>query len=802
MARETTLAVRFSTKDGDVVTRALKNMGKEGERALKEIDRAAKAAKPSTKALVAVADDLRVGMEGVAGDIPGVSAGLRAIGPAGVIAAGALGIAAAGAMALARGAIEAGKRAADLVDETQKIGIGVEAFQELKFAADESGVAVENVGPALDGLNSSIGAIKSGLNDVRKIKAFEALGISAEQVRGFDSLEAALPVIADGLANVQDHAERVKIAEALGIRELLPVMEQGSDGLARMATRARELGVVLDKDLVENADKANREIEIATMRMGAAFERLKLASLPQIRAIIGGLENLIESAANAVTQLNRVTERHQRVAAETGTFMGRRVAPSARRELQERHGRALPGTSASDPQNKSFTTDQAKAILPAVHEARALFKSGPAGAVAFDADADAALAAQARTERLRAEVDLADDAKARARASRALLAEQLAQEEAEIAARHEVSAGVRDQALAAARITAQVQAREIDEREQSELAALVTARHRAMADEDRDRQAHAERSADLIADAEDADLRATRDRVQTRQESLAVELAILDLAFRRQRAEIEAADASEDAKAIALAALGRARQASEQNLRDAHQTGMQRYRDELTRQGANIDDELNDIAADGLRATEDALAGLITGTKDWGDAFSDVASGIIADLARIAARQWIMLPLMQALGLGGGGGGGSGGGGGFNLGGFMSSFLTPGGGFGGGFGGSSGAGLAKRATGGAVAAGRPYLIGEFGPEIMMPGVGGTVMPHNALSRLGGGAGPGMQVHIHNAPPGTTATPRADGGLDVVVGRLDALENRVTRRESSFSSDVGTIVIDGIRRKLW
>jgi hypothetical protein len=766
MARDTTLAIRFTTKDAETVRTALKNMGTEGERALKGIDRAAKAAKPSTKALVAVADDLRTGMEGVAGDIPGVSAGLRAIGPAGVVAAGALGIAAAGAMALARGAIEAGKRAADLVDETQKIGIGVEAFQELRFAADESGVAVASVGPALDGLNSSIGAIKAGLNDVRKIRAFETIGISAEQVRGFDTLEEALPVIADGLANIQNQAERVRIAEALGIRDLLPVLEQGSDGLDRMAERARELGVVLDKDLVENADKANREIEIATLRMSSAFERLKLASLPQITAIIGGLESLIDKAADAVTELNRVTERHQRVAAETGTFMGRRVAPSARRELQDRQGRTLPGTTANDPQNKSMLAD--------VRAARSLFKTGAPGPVEFDAAADSAMAAQARTDRLRAEVDLADDAKARARASRALLSEQLAQDEAEIAARAEVSEDTRNQAQIAARTTAAARLREIDERERAELASIAAQRARDMEQEDRARQARAERSADLIADAQDTDLQAQRDRAQTRQESLNVELAILDLAFQRQRDEIIATDASKEAKAIALAALGRARQASEQNVRASHETGLQSYRRSLEVQGRTIDDELNNIAADGLRATEDALADLITNTENWGDSFSDVTRGILADLARIAARQWVLLPLMNALGLGQPGAGG------FDL-----------------------SGLFGRATGGAVTAGRPYLIGERGPELFMPGAGGSVIPNDALSRLAApAAGPGLQVHIHNAPPGTTATPRADGGIDVVVGRLDQLEGRVAQREQSFSSDVASIVIDGIRRKVW
>jgi hypothetical protein len=40
-----------------------------------------------------------------------------------------------------------------------------------------------------------------------------------------------------------------------------------------------------------------------------------------------------------------------------------------------------------------------------------------------------------------------------------------------------------------------------------------------------------------------------------------------------------------------------------------------------------------------------------------------------------------------------------------------------------------------RAEGGPVTAGRPYIVGEQGPELMVPGASGTVVPNSAL---GGG----------------------------------------------------------------
>lgn len=352
---------------------------------------------------------------------------------------------------------------------------------------------------------------------------------------------------------------------------------------------------------------------------------------------------------------------------------------------------------------------------------------------------------------------------------RAVAEERNRQAVAQIAADKDLTAATRDALLAAQATTHSLELREIAAREAAALEEWQLEQEKRTAD------ARAV-DADLIRQAQDTDVEASRSMARTRQESLAVELAILDVAYNRQRAEVEASEASDKAKAIALAALARARRVMGDQVDRDHQTGLQRYRDELDLQARSIDDQLNDIAADGLRATEDALSDLITGTRDWGDAFSNVARGIIADLARIAARQWILLPLMNGLGLGGAGNAG----GGFNLG-----------------------GLFGRATGGAVAARTPYVIGERGPELFMPGIGGSVIPNDALRRMGApAAAGGLQVHIHNAPPGTTAVQRPDGGLDVMVGRLEDLEGRVARREQSFSSDVAGIVIDGIRRKVW
>ena len=147
-------------------------------------------------------------------------------------------------------------------------------------------------------------------------------------------------------------------------------------------------------------------------------------------------------------------------------------------------------------------------------------------------------------------------------------------------------------------------------------------------------------------------------------------------------------------------------------------------------------------SAEGIgNAFAQSFQGLISGTmtakEALGSFFKSVADMFLEMAAQIIAKQITMLILqtiLKALGAVGGGGGSS------------SSAA--------GFGGSFDAGIPAignttdfsgafkmRAMGGPVASGTPYLVGERGPELFMPGTGGSVVNNNDLrSAMGGRPG--------------------------------------------------------------
>jgi phage-related minor tail protein len=55
--------------------------------------------------------------------------------------------------------------------------------------------------------------------------------------------------------------------------------------------------------------------------------------------------------------------------------------------------------------------------------------------------------------------------------------------------------------------------------------------------------------------------------------------------------------------------------------------------------------------------------------------------------------------------------------------------------------------VAGRASGGPVSGGRPYVVGERGPELFVPNIGGRIM--NASQTAGAGGGQGVNLYQTN-----------------------------------------------------
>lgn len=85
----------------------------------------------------------------------------------------------------------------------------------------------------------------------------------------------------------------------------------------------------------------------------------------------------------------------------------------------------------------------------------------------------------------------------------------------------------------------------------------------------------------------------------------------------------------------------------------------------------------------------------------------------------------------------------------------------------------SSGGIGKRASGGPVSGGTPYIVGEQGPELFIPSASGAILPNSALKGSGAGAGGAGTTNISFDFSGSTLLSEntAKQITDLVISRL-------------------------------
>ncbi|ADL00702.1 hypothetical protein [Brevundimonas subvibrioides] len=282
------VGIRLFVQGGEVVRRTFDQVADSGKKMWAQIALGDRAANPAIRALSVGVGEAKSGIRGLASETGSAGAVLGAFGAAGVAVGAVL-----GAVAIAAtGAFQAMRDAADLTDQADRIGVNAEALQEWRFAAEDAGVSAGSLDAGLEKLNGVLGAFKLGIGDAKLRPVFEELGITAEQLANVETSDQLLDRLADTLGQVRDRTEQVKLSRSLGIEELLPLLRLGSDGIADLRDRSRELGIVLDDEVRAQLDAADRQMEIT----GQQMDTLRLVSLSPLAEALG-------DAAASVTAL-------------------------------------------------------------------------------------------------------------------------------------------------------------------------------------------------------------------------------------------------------------------------------------------------------------------------------------------------------------------------------------------------------------------------------------------------------------------------------------------------------------------
>jgi len=145
----------------------------------------------------------------------------------------------------------------DIAKTAQKVGIGTDALQELRYAGEQTGVESDQLDRALGRLNQRMGRAAAG-ND-NYAEALANLGVDMDRVKeGTIETDEAFMQAIETLHGMEDASEQAAMAgELFGTRlgrELLPMIQSGNIEVAELREKLHELGGVMDEDAVKAAE--------------------------------------------------------------------------------------------------------------------------------------------------------------------------------------------------------------------------------------------------------------------------------------------------------------------------------------------------------------------------------------------------------------------------------------------------------------------------------------------------------------------------------------------------------------------
>lgn len=188
----------------------------------------------------------------------------------------ALGVAAAGAAAAIGIGIKGALDHADALGKSaQKAGVAVESLSRLEYAAKLSDVSLESLTGGLQKLSKSMVDVAGGKGPEA---AFRALGIAVKDGLGnLRSGDAVFADLADRFSRMEDSALKTSLAVQIFGKsgaELIPLLNEGRDGLAAMAAESDRLGNTISTSTAKAAEKFNDTLTTIQASLQGVFNRI------------------------------------------------------------------------------------------------------------------------------------------------------------------------------------------------------------------------------------------------------------------------------------------------------------------------------------------------------------------------------------------------------------------------------------------------------------------------------------------------------------------------------------------------
>lgn len=199
--------------------------------------------------------------------------------------------------------------AGDTIGETAaKIGIGVEAFQRLTFAAEQEDVSQAQLTQGLKVFTKQLGLARAGQGSMAALMSKVTPKLLA-QVKAASSSEQAFGLMADAIARIEDPTRRAALAQAAFGRsgiDLVNLLKVGSAAIAEHGREAEELGIVMSEDMVRAAGEADNQLRRVMAVVRGIGIQIGGALIPVVSELAGEFLTWVRASRESIQP--RVTQ--------------------------------------------------------------------------------------------------------------------------------------------------------------------------------------------------------------------------------------------------------------------------------------------------------------------------------------------------------------------------------------------------------------------------------------------------------------------------------------------------------------
>jgi len=176
-----------------------------------------------------------------------------------------------------------------------RLGLTTDALQELRAAAESAGVSQNTLDMAMQRFGRRVAEARQGTGEARGVLA--ELGIELTDAAGnARDIEDVLADVADEMSVMADQTDRNRVAMKLFDSEgvaMVNLLREGADSMARMREEARQMGVVIDEDLIRKAEESQSQLDLMGRVIKAELSSAFVELAPLITHVVGNLTDFV-----------------------------------------------------------------------------------------------------------------------------------------------------------------------------------------------------------------------------------------------------------------------------------------------------------------------------------------------------------------------------------------------------------------------------------------------------------------------------------------------------------------------------